>query len=152
MVTLGMLHDIAKTIMLQSLPQPADGFPTDPRDRLRKEIELYGIDHATLGGIIAKRWSMPQRLCSCIEKHHWPMFWPLREVGQISPDVIKELALLSISDVAARNFTEEILGPYIGDDYYRFIKKPPRMESILVPEITRDLNRIKRLLPEDEET
>ncbi|MDT8272118.1 MAG: HDOD domain-containing protein [Desulfomonilia bacterium] len=152
MVTLGMLHDIGKTIMLQSLPEPPEGFPDDPRERLKKEVDLYGIDHATLGGIIAKRWRMPQRLCSCIEKHHWPMFWPLREVGKISPENIRELALLSISDVAARNFTGEITGPYIGDDYYRFIKKLPKMESILVPEITRDLNRIKRFLPENEES
>lgn len=151
MVTLGMLHDIAKTIMLQSLPQPPDGFPIDPRDRLRKEIDLYGIDHATLGGFLGKRWKMPQKLCSCIEKHHWPMFWPLREIGQISPEVIRELALLSISDVAARNFMGEIEGTYIGDDYYRYIKKLPRMESILVPEITRDLGRMKRIIAEKEE-
>ena len=146
MVTLGMLHDIAKTIMLQSLPQPENGFSIDPRQRIRQEIELYGIDHATLGGILAKRWSMPARLISCIAKHHWPMFWPLREIGQACPDIIKELTILSISDIAARNFTQEITGPYIGDDYYRFIKKQPRIESILVPEIAKDLKKIRRVM------
>jgi HD-like signal output (HDOD) protein len=146
MVTLGMLHDIAKTIMLQSLPQPENGFSIDPRQRIRQEIELYGIDHATLGGILAKRWSMPARLISCIAKHHWPMFWPLREIGQTCPDIIKELTILSISDIAARNFTQEITGPYIGDDYYRFIKKQPRIESILVPEIAKDLKKIRRVM------
>jgi HD-like signal output (HDOD) protein len=149
MVTLGMLHDIAKTIMLQSLPQPENGFSIDPRQRIRQEIELYGIDHATLGGILAKRWSMPARLISCIAKHHWPMFWPLREIGQSCPDIIKELTILSISDIAARNFTQEITGPYIGDDYYRFIKKQPRIESILVPEIVKDLKKIRRVMLDD---
>jgi HD-like signal output (HDOD) protein len=153
MVTLGMLHDIAKTIMLQSLPQPEKGFLIDPRQRIRQEIELYGIDHATLGGILAKRWSMPERLISCIAKHHWPMFWPLREIGQTCPDIIKELTILSISDIAARNFTQEITGPYIGDDYYRFIKKQPKIESILVPEIAKDLKKIRRvMLDGDQET
>jgi HD-like signal output (HDOD) protein len=151
MVTLGMLHDIAKTIMIQSLPQPENGFSIDPRQRVRQEIELYGIDHATLGGILAKRWSMPVRLISCIEKHHWPMFWPLREIGQVCPDIMKELTILSISDVAARNFTQEITGPYIGDDYYRFIKKQPKIESILMPEITKDLKRIRRVMLDGEQ-
>jgi hypothetical protein len=35
MVTLGMLHDIARTIMIQSLPIPQDGFSVDPRQRLK---------------------------------------------------------------------------------------------------------------------
>ncbi|MCE5274932.1 MAG: HDOD domain-containing protein [Deltaproteobacteria bacterium] len=149
MVTLGMLHDIAKTIMLKSLPQPEGGFALDLRQRLRQEVELYGIDHATLGGILARRWGMPAKLITCIEKHHWPMFWPLREIGQACPDTIKELAILSISDIAARNFTQEITGPYIGDDYYRFIKKQPKIEGILIPEITKDLKRIHRVMLDD---
>jgi HD-like signal output (HDOD) protein len=143
MVTLGMLHDIARTILTQTLPQPENGFSADPRERLQQEIEHYGIDHASLGGILAKRWQMPERLSNAITRHHWPMFWPLREVGRMSPDVVGELAILSISDIAAKNFSQEISGVYIGEDYYRFIKKAPRVESILTPEITRELTRIK---------
>lgn len=144
-VTLGMLHDIARTIMAKSLPQPEEGFSKDPRERLKQETELYGIDHAVLGGILARQWRMPDRLSKAIEQHHQPMFRPLREIGRTSGDIIRELAVLSIADVAAKNFTKEISGAYIGYDYYRFIKKPPRVESILVPEISRDLNRIKNL-------
>ena len=88
---------------------------------------------------------MPEKLSTVIERHHWPMFWPLREIAQESIDVIKELAILSISDIAARKFMQEIEGPYIGNDYYRYINKPPRIESILMPEITRDLRRIRHL-------
>lgn len=145
MVTLGMLHDIAKTIMRKSLPHPEMPFSPDPRERLRQEIELYGIDHASLGGYLARLWKMPEKLSSVIEKHHWPMFWPVRELGQTAPDILKELSILSVSDIAARNFLGEVSGIYIGDDYYRFIKKQAKMESILTTEITRDLNRIKRM-------
>lgn len=146
MVTLGMLHDIARTVMTRSLAQPEAGFSVDPRQHLRQEIDAYGIDHATLGGILAQRWGMPPRLVSCIAKHHWPMFWPLREIGQANGDIIKELSILAISDIAAKNFTQEITGPYIGDDYYRYIHKAPRMDSILVPEITKDLYRIRKTM------
>jgi hypothetical protein len=97
---------------------------------------------------------MPPRLVSCIEKHHWPMFWPLREIGQSCNEIIKELSLLCISDISAKNFTQEIKGPYIGDDYYRFINKQPKIESILIPEITKDLKRIHRVMldPNQEES
>lgn len=146
MVTLGMLHDIAKTIMDNSLIQPQEGFSIDPRERLRQETELYGIDHAALGGILARKWQMPERFSKAIEQHHWPMFWPMREIGQISGDMVKELTILSISDISAKNFLQnQMFGAYIGDDYYRFIKKQPRIESIITPEIIRDLNRIKLL-------
>jgi putative nucleotidyltransferase with HDIG domain len=145
MVTLGMLHDIAKTIMRKSLPQPEVPFSPDPRERVRQEIDFYGIDHASLGAYLARQWKMPEKLSSIIEKHHWPMYWPLREVGHIAPDVLKEVSILSISDIAAKNFLGEISGIYIGDDYYRYIKKQAKMENILTTEITRDLNRIKRM-------
>jgi HD-like signal output (HDOD) protein len=151
LVTLGMLHDIARTIMIQSLPQREGGFSVDPRERLRQEIEHYGIDHATLGGIIAKRWGMPPKFVSCIERHHWPMFWPLREIGQTCSEITKELTVLAISDIAAKNFTQEITGPYIGDDYYRYINKQPKMETILIPEITKDLMRIRKVMLDDAE-
>jgi HD-like signal output (HDOD) protein len=146
MVTLGMLHDIARTVMIQSLTPPTSAFSIDPRQRFKQEIDHYGVDHATLGAVLAKRWGMPPRFVSCIEKHHWPMFWPLREIGQSCNEIIKELSILTISDIAAKNFTQEIKGPYIGDDYYRYINKQPKMENILIPEITRDLKRIQRVM------
>jgi hypothetical protein len=81
------------------------------------------------------------------------MFWPLREIGHSNNDIIKELSILAISDIAAKNFTQEITGPYIGDDYYRYIHKPPRIDGILIPEITKDLKRIHRImLNSDEES
>jgi hypothetical protein len=131
--------------MRKSLPQPEVPFSLDPRERLRQEIEFYGIDHASLGGYLARQWKMPEKLSSIIEKHHWPMFWPVRELGHTAPDVLKECSILSISDIAAKNYLKDISGIYIGDDYYRYIKKQAKMDSILTMEITRDLNRIKRM-------
>jgi HD-like signal output (HDOD) protein len=145
LVTLGILHDIAKDIMAQKLPRAETDPPTDPRQRLKWEIEYYGIDHATLGAALAKAWRIPERMCSCIEQHHWPMFWPFREVGKLSPNVVNEITFLSIADVAAKNFTQEIQGTYIGDDYYGYIRKAPKMERILAAELMPDLKRIARI-------
>ncbi|MEA2102050.1 MAG: HDOD domain-containing protein [Thermodesulfobacteriota bacterium] len=151
MVTMGMLHNIGKTIIRESIRESPDGFPSDPRDIIRKEIEIYGIDHATLGGEMARRWGIPEKLCSTVEKYHWPMYWSLRDTAQEIPDIIREISFLCISSIAAYNYTNRIKGTYIGPDYYAFIKKTARMDSILSPEIRRDLDRIKKRFPKEEQ-
>lgn len=149
MVTLGMLHDIGKTILDQIKPSSEIEFSDDPREHLRQEIEIYGIDHATLGAELARRWRIPESLCSCIEKHHWPMFWPLRDVGQDNAKILKELALLSISDIAAQNFTGTINGSYIGNDYYNYLKLSPDMNKLIDSKLKNDLYRIKSVLDDE---
>jgi hypothetical protein len=145
-----MLHNIGKTIIRKSFPEPPDEFPSDPRDIIQKEIEVYGIDHATLGGKMARRWGIPEKLCSTIEKYHWPMYWSLRDTAQEIPEIIREVSLLCISSIAAYNYTNTINGIYLGADYYAFIKKTARMDSILSTEIKRDLDRIKKRFPKEE--
>ncbi len=151
LITLGMLHDIAKDVLYQKMPL-RDGAepPSDPRARLQWEVENYGIDHASFGAALARNWRIPERMCLCIEQHHWPMFWPYREIGKISPDIINELTFLSLADVAAKNFTQEIQGTYIGDDYYSSVRKTPKMERILTPELVPELKRIMKIGVEKE--
>ena len=146
LITLGMLHDIAKDVLNQKIPLK-DGAqpPSDPRARLQWEEENYGIDHATFGAALARNWRMPERMCVCIEQHHWPMFWPYREIGKISPDIIHEITFLSLADVASKNFTQELQGTYIGDDYYSSVRKTPNMERILTSELVPDLKRIMKI-------
>ncbi len=35
----------------------------------RERLEL-GVDHALVGGVLARRWGLPNRLASAIERHH----------------------------------------------------------------------------------
>jgi HD-like signal output (HDOD) protein len=146
LITLSMLHDIAKDVLHQKIPLAETGEPpVDPRERLQWEVEHYGVDHATFGAALARNWRMPERMCLCIEQHHWPMFWPYREIGKLSPDIIHEITFLSLADVASKNFTQEIQGTYIGDDYYSSVRKSPNMERILTQELVPDLNRIMKI-------
>jgi len=146
LITLGMLHDIAKDVLYQKMPLKEDATPpADPRARLQWEVEHYGIDHASFGAALARNWRIPERMCLCIEQHHWPMFWPYREVGKFSPDIINEITFLSLADVAAKNFTQEIQGTYVGDDYYSSVRKIPKMERILTQELVPELKRIMKI-------
>jgi putative nucleotidyltransferase with HDIG domain len=68
-----LLHDIGKLVLLQAYP----GYPGQihrdartPEARLRAERRELGIDHALAGGVLARRWAMPARLASVVERHH----------------------------------------------------------------------------------
>jgi len=41
-----------------------------PEQRLRVEREKLGIDHAIVGGVLARRWNLPGRTAVAIERHH----------------------------------------------------------------------------------
>jgi DNA-binding NarL/FixJ family response regulator len=41
-----------------------------PEQRLREEREQLGIDHTLVGGVLARRWNLPQRIAVAIERHH----------------------------------------------------------------------------------
>ena len=146
LVTMAMMHDIGRNTLHKNISQQEkENIPEDPRARIRQEIDLFGIDHARLGAMLARKWNIPENVCKCIEVHHWPMFWPLRETAKDVPDITRELAILSVSDVTARHYTGAIEGPYIGEDYYLFIRKPPDPSRILVPELRRRLDRIRNM-------
>src|ERR1700750_990573 len=47
-----------------------DAASRTPEQRLRDEREQLGIDHALVGGVLARRWNLPQRVAVAIERHH----------------------------------------------------------------------------------
>ena len=73
LVVSALLHDIGKLVLkVASAPDRAglkeDGAP--PEERIRAERGELGLDHAVIGGVIARRWRLPQRIASAIELHH----------------------------------------------------------------------------------
>ncbi|MDX6699193.1 MAG: hypothetical protein QOE65_2590 [Solirubrobacteraceae bacterium] len=72
MVT-AMLHDIGKLVLIHAYP----GYPghvhgeaRTPEERLHRERRELGVDHALVGGVLARRWGLPKSLASTIERHH----------------------------------------------------------------------------------
>ena len=37
---------------------------------MHRERRELGVDHALVGGVLARRWGLPNRLASAIERHH----------------------------------------------------------------------------------
>ncbi len=72
----GLLHDLGWLIMIQSMPKQcawamyrsgAEGVPL-----YRVEREIFGYDHAQVGGLLCTQWRMPGSLAEMVRFHHEP--------------------------------------------------------------------------------
>jgi putative nucleotidyltransferase with HDIG domain len=72
MVT-SLLHDIGKLVLTHAYPgYPAQvhGDAGTPEERIQRERRELGVDHALVGGVLARRWGLPRSVASVIEHHH----------------------------------------------------------------------------------
>ena len=68
-----LLHDVGRLVIANLHPGDRGHFDVlsrTPEQRLREERDRLGIDHALVGGVLARRWSLPQRIAVSIERHH----------------------------------------------------------------------------------
>jgi putative nucleotidyltransferase with HDIG domain len=68
-----LLHDIGRLVISRLHPGYKvyfDAISRTPEQRLRDEREQLGIDHSLVGGVLARRWNLPQRIAVAIERHH----------------------------------------------------------------------------------
>jgi len=88
MVT-ALLHDIGKLVLMHAYP----GYPGQvhqgariPEERVHRERRELGVDHALVGGVLARRWGLPRTIASTIERHH-------------SEDATGEAAVVRLADM-----------------------------------------------------
>ena len=68
-----LLHDIGKLVLVQAYPgypRQVHGEARTPEERIAAERRELGVDHALVGGVLARRWSLPKSVASTIERHH----------------------------------------------------------------------------------
>jgi putative nucleotidyltransferase with HDIG domain len=90
MVT-SLLHDVGKLVLIHAYP----GYPSQvhadartPEERIQRERRELGVDHALVGGVLARRWGLPRTVASVIERHH-------------AEDSDGEAALIRLADMLA---------------------------------------------------
>ena len=68
-----LLHDIGKLVLMHAYPgypRQIHGKARTPEERLHFERRELGVDHALVGGVLARRWNLPRSVASAIERHH----------------------------------------------------------------------------------
>jgi putative nucleotidyltransferase with HDIG domain len=83
-----LLHDIGKLALLHSHGRYSTGADEPPGERLAEEHRACGLDHAVIGGVLARRLGLPERVAEIIEHHH-------------SADADGETALVRVADILA---------------------------------------------------
>jgi putative nucleotidyltransferase with HDIG domain len=86
-----LLHDIGRLVIRSLHPGQRpyfDAVTRNPEQRIREERDLLGIDHALVGGVLARRWNLPQQIAVAIERHH-------------SDDAEGLAAMISLADMIA---------------------------------------------------
>jgi putative nucleotidyltransferase with HDIG domain len=85
-----LLHDVGKLVLIHAYP----GYPGrlydsgTPEERVHVERRELGVDHALVGGVLARRWGLPKAVASTIERHH-------------APDANREAAYVRLADMLA---------------------------------------------------
>jgi putative nucleotidyltransferase with HDIG domain len=69
-----VLHDIGRPVLAKVHPGYAERFDRrggTPDDRIAAERRELGIDHALVGGVLARRWGVHARIAEAVERHHY---------------------------------------------------------------------------------
>ena len=59
-----LLHDVGKLVLMHAYPgypKQVHGPARTPEERLHYERRELGVDHALVGGVLARRWNLPRR-------------------------------------------------------------------------------------------
>jgi putative nucleotidyltransferase with HDIG domain len=86
-----LLHDVGKLVLTHAYPGypgQVHGEAQTPEERIHRERRELGVDHALVGGVLARRWGLPARLATAIERHH-------------ADEIEGEAALIRLADMLA---------------------------------------------------
>ena len=96
-----LLHDVGKLVLMHAYPgypRQIHGSARTPEERLHHERRELGVDHALVGGVLARRWGLPKAVASVIERHH-------------AEDVQGEAAYVRLADMLAHYSQGQAVSP-----------------------------------------
>ena len=135
-----LLHDVGRLVISRLHPGYKvyfDAVSRTPEQRLREEREQLGIDHALVGGVLARRWNLPSRIAIAIERHH-------------SEDAEGLAALVATADMVAHYCQGEAIAPErLRASAERCGLSPEALRDLLyeLPLPTQDASRISEPCP-----
>jgi putative nucleotidyltransferase with HDIG domain len=135
-----LLHDVGRLVISRLHPGYKvyfDAVSRTPEQRLREEREQLGIDHALVGGVLARRWNLPARIAIAIERHH-------------SDDAEGLAAMIATADMVAHYCNGEAIAPErLRASAERCGLSPEALRDLLyeLPLPTQDASRVSEPCP-----
>ena len=114
----GLLCDIGK-LAFEKLLRGTDTSQAEWQKASFLELEkaLFGIDHATLGAEMARRWRLPEELVMAIQFHH-------------SPGLASQENKLLVASVHVADAAMMMMGIGIGKDGLRYSLEPEALQRL----------------------
>ena len=112
LMTMGILHDIGKFalysfgVMMKKMGvrPPTIKEVSSDAPLLAKEESLFGVNHATIGGMLAERWNLSDRTRDVLQYHHFPSFYGLKEIKSA---YLEDIAAICLSDMVVHRINGE---------------------------------------------
>jgi HD-like signal output (HDOD) protein len=148
--TMGLLHDIGRFVIATSpLARQGDGvLPYDQGFSLEDENELFGINHALAGKLVAARWGFPPLMAAGLEHHHAPAFADRVSLG-LDPGTLAHLCALFAADKLAGVFApdgEEPPEP-LHFSFHALVNRKRLEAAVLDPALARDVLKARGMIP-----
>jgi putative nucleotidyltransferase with HDIG domain len=73
LTVVSLLHDVGKLVLVHAYPGYVSQVQREmltPEKRVHHERRELGVDHALVGGVLARRWGLPSSIATVIERHH----------------------------------------------------------------------------------
>ncbi len=137
--TIGILHDMGKSVVM--LLQ---------RNHPKLRLLLDRLDHTMLGGLLLKRWDIPEDIYLALQYQDFPCFLPPAELPK---EQVVSVAVLYLSHVCFEALTKGNQNPVeaaFGDLYMKALKKEEISPAELFEiEIMPSLDKKLHTLPKD---
>ncbi|WP_243361041.1 HDOD domain-containing protein [Fundidesulfovibrio terrae] len=147
--TMGLLHDIGRFVIATS-PLVDRGqdqtLAYDQRFSIEDENELFGINHALAGKLLATRWNFPDRISAGLEHHHSPAWTECQTLG-LDSATLRHLTALYVADKLAGVFasgTEEPADP-LNISYHHMVDRERLEAAVLSPALARDIKKAQEM-------
>jgi putative nucleotidyltransferase with HDIG domain len=106
----GLMHDIGKLYLSRSYTVLYGRVVARVREGaspLEAEIEVFGYDHAAVGGMMLRQWKIPDPIVNAVTHHHDPQDDPLAQIINLGD---RTAHLLTLSRTEAADQVEALTG------------------------------------------
>ena len=146
----GLLHDIGRLVLYNEFPKEAlYAITTARRNRhllYLEERDLFGLDHAEIGGALLLKWQMPMSLEDAVHHHHKPQ----QAVNALEASIVHVADI--ITNTIGIGTSGECLIPALCREAWAQIGLSPNMMSSTIIQADRQLADVFELICPDEET
>jgi len=152
LMTLGILHDIGKFALYfigkmmkkKGVKLPVYNDLATEVHLLKREEHFLGVNHTIIGGMLARKWNLSDRICTVLEYHHYPSFFGFNEVPS---EYLEDITVICLADLVVNRFMgENTQLPVPHPIFFDVIGQKPPLENLLTDGLKSKLSKAREFV------